>query len=175
MPITLGKCSNVLCCLSKQEVAVKIVLIVHNHPSIILESKANALWTRKLFSGLQSGYTFSQISLLISSFWSCLVIIDLWKTWICLSNHIMEWTSAMYSFQTLLYLVWTDNPFPAGKRGWEHSLLYGCCVEGYTRKKDQLQPDPWICERHKVMQHHFICQLCLQNDRQISLLFGFCC
>jgi hypothetical protein len=31
--------------------------------------------------------------------------------------------------------------FFAGKRGWEYSLLYGRCMEGYNRKKNQLQPD----------------------------------
>lgn len=43
MLITLGKCSSVLFCLSKQEGAVKIVPIVLNPPSMTQESKANGL------------------------------------------------------------------------------------------------------------------------------------
>ena len=97
MLITSGKFSSVLFCLSKQEGAVKIVPIVLNPLSMIQESKANALWTRKLFSRLQRRYTFfflQIISLGAVCFYSscpCDVIIDVWKTWICLSSDIVEW------------------------------------------------------------------------------------
>ncbi|KAL2329208.1 hypothetical protein Fmac_022635 [Flemingia macrophylla] len=36
-----------------------------------------------------------------------------------------------------------ENPVPVGKRGWEHSHWYGCCVEGYSWKIDQ-------CGQHLV-------------------------
>lgn len=46
----------------------------------------------------------------------------------------------------LLHMIsfscWIDNWYLAGERGWQHSVLYGCCLERHNRKENQLQSDP---------------------------------
>lgn len=64
-------------------------------------------------------------------------------------NTINIWSILLYFFFIIIKFG-SPHTF-TGKRSRQYSFLHGCCMERHRRKEDQLQANPWICKRNKVI------------------------